>query len=153
VLSPSCTCVFAFANQVAHSFNAPALKLIHLLLSMLGVKSGVAYDILTEAGVLRDEIDLVYRASVTPEGLKNIRVLPPDPGVAKMLDTLGALERERELQTSELLHVVLRSGDADIAYCLRRVGVNAHHLSESVRQSVQSERRDRGKQRYPCLDW
>ncbi len=134
--------VLTNAQKVARELGSAHLGTEHLLLAMLNIKSGTAFEILGSLGVSGEKVDMVVNLSRKEETITKVGLTP---GARRLVETavlIAAQYGSFYIGTEHLLLAMLQDRESEAFKIIQQLGVSPMELSRIAADTIQASAQD-----------
>lgn len=134
--------VLTNAQKIARELGSAHLGTEHLLLAMLNIKSGTAFEILGSLGISGEKVDMVVNLSRKEETVTKVGLTP---GARRLVETavlIAAQYGSYYIGTEHLLLSMLQDRDSEAFKIIQQLGVSPMELSRMAADTIQASAQD-----------
>ncbi|MFA5967303.1 MAG: ATP-dependent Clp protease ATP-binding subunit [Patescibacteria group bacterium] len=135
--------VLTNAQKVARDLGSAHLGTEHLLLAMLNIKSGTAFEVLGSLGVSWEKADMIVNLSRKEEAVAKIGLTP---GARRLVETavlIAAQYGSFYIGTEHLLLAMMQDSSSEAFQVIQKLGTNPAEVSRLAADAIQASADDR----------
>ncbi len=135
--------VLTNAQKVARDLGSAHLGTEHLLLAMLNIKSGTAFEILGSLGISWEKAEMVIGLSRKEEAITKVGLTP---GARRLVETavlIAAQYGSFYIGTEHLLLAMMQDNQSKAYKTIQELGVNPVEVSRMAADAIQASAEDR----------
>jgi len=134
--------VLTNAQKVARDLGSAHLGTEHLLLAMLNIKSGTAFEILGSLGVSLEKADMIVTLSRKEETITKVGLTP---GARRLVETavlIAAQYGSFYIGTEHLLLAMMQDSNSEAFKVIQKLGANPAEVSRLAADAIQASADD-----------
>ena len=141
--TPRARQVLLLANKEAERFNHDHIGSIHLLLGIIALGEGVAFDVLSAMGIKLNQLRIEVEKDFSPSG--DVGMAGPRPLTARLKKLLIMAAKEAAamnysfIGTEHLLLALLREGESKAARLLQNLNINLENVRQEVIRALDAD--------------
>ena len=141
--TPRARQILLLANKEAERFNHDHIGSIHLLLGIIALGEGVAFDVLNGMGVKLNQLRMEVEKNFSPSG--EVGTAGPRPLTARLKKILIMAAKEAAamnysfIGTEHLLLALLREGESRAARILQNLNINLENVRGEVIRTLDAD--------------
>ena len=141
--TPRARQILLLANKEAERFNHDHIGSIHLLLGIIALGEGVAFDVLNSMGVKLNQLRMEVEKNFSPSG--EVGTAGPRPLTARLKKILLMAAKEAAamnysfIGTEHLLLALLREGESRAARLLQNLNINLENVRSEVIRTLDAD--------------
>ncbi|MEA1909837.1 MAG: ATP-dependent Clp protease ATP-binding subunit [Patescibacteria group bacterium] len=126
------------AQKVARDFGSAHLGTEHLLLAMLNIRSGTAFEVLSSMGLSWEKVDMVVNISRRDESVTKVGLTP---GARRLVETavlLAAQYGSYYIGTEHLLLAMMQNKDSRAFKVIKELGIDSNEINRIALDAIQA---------------